>query len=133
MSIHKDNTWLEKAQNKSVKVVAPLLKFLDPKYRYKVIFMNRDLSEIIKSQQKMIGKDPNVLPTNLFESYSKHLAQVGSWKDTQPGVELIYVDYQDVLNQTNNVIDQIESFIGLELNKDDMLTCVDHSLYRTKV
>lgn len=133
MSIHKNNSWLEKAKNKSVKVVAPLLKFLDPKYRYKVVFMNRDLSEIIKSQQKMIGKDPNALPTNLFESYSKHLSQVGSWKDTQPGVELIYVNYQDVLNQTTMVVDQLESFIGLELKKEDMLSCVDHSLYRTKV
>lgn len=33
MSLHKDNLWLEKAQNKCVKIVAPLLKFLDPKYR----------------------------------------------------------------------------------------------------
>ncbi len=38
MSIFKDNTWLNLAQNKSVKIVAPLLEFLDPKYRYKVIF-----------------------------------------------------------------------------------------------
>ena len=66
MSLHKDNTWLDKAQNKSLKVVAPLLKFLDPKFRYKVIFMNRDLTEVVKSQQKMIGKNPDVLPINLF-------------------------------------------------------------------
>ena len=42
MSIHKDNSWLHKAQNKVIKVVAPLLKNLNPEYRYKVIFMKRD-------------------------------------------------------------------------------------------
>ena len=42
-------------------------------YRYKVIFMNRDLTEVVKSQQKMIGKDHENLPLNLFEAYKKHL------------------------------------------------------------
>lgn len=132
MSLHKDNTWLDKAQNKSLKVVAPLLKFLDPKFRYKVIFMNRDLTEVVKSQQKMIGKNPDVLPINLFEAYKKHLRQVETWKEREPGVELIYVDYKDVINNTNKVVDKVVSFIGVDMNKNEMENCVDKSLYRNK-
>ena len=37
MSLYKDNSWLGRGQNKAVKIVAPLLKFLDPKYRYKIL------------------------------------------------------------------------------------------------
>ncbi|WP_052467114.1 alkaline phosphatase family protein [Psychroserpens damuponensis] len=133
MSIHKDNKWLDLAQNKSVKVVAPLLKFLDPKYRYKVIFMSRDLNEIVKSQQKMIGKDPETLPTRLFETYKKHLHQVDVWKDKEPSVELIYVDYKDVINDSKTVVDKVTSFVGVDMNKDEMLKCVDKSLYRNKL
>ena len=133
MSLHKDNTWLDKAQNKSLKVVAPLLKFLDPKFRYKVIFMNRDLTEVVKSQQKMIGKNPDVLPINLFEAYKKHLQQVEIWKEREPGVELIYVDYKDVINNTKKVVDKVVSFIGVDMNKNEMENCVDKSLYRNKV
>lgn len=133
MSIHKDNSWLELAQNKSVKVVAPLLKFLSPKYRYKVIFMNRDLSEIIKSQQKMIGKNTDVLPLKLFEAYQKQLQQVEIWKNKEPSVEMIYLDYKDVLNQTELAIEKVSSFIGLDLNTNEMMACVDKSLYRNKV
>ncbi len=132
MSIHKDNSWLNKAQNKSVKIVAPLLKFLDPKYRYKVIFMKRDLTEVVKSQQKMIGKDPDVLPVKLFESYKKHLNQVDLWKNKEPGVEMIYVDYQDVISKPEEEILKINKFIGLDLDTDKMETCVDKSLYRNK-
>jgi len=133
MSIHKDNSWLHLAKDKSIKVVAPLLKFLDPKYRYKVIFMNRDLTEVVKSQQKMIGKDPETLPVKLFDAYTKHLNQVEMWKDKEPGVELIYLDYKEVITNTSDALDKVISFIGVDLNKDQMAECVDKSLYRNKV
>ncbi|MBO6879178.1 alkaline phosphatase family protein [Winogradskyella sp.] len=133
MSLHKDNTWLAKAKNKSLKVVAPLLKFLNPEFRYKVIFMNRDLTEVVKSQQKMIGKDPETLPTKLLQAYEKHLKQVATWKDKEPGVELIYVNYKDVVDDASSVVDKLESFIGLELDKKSMTGCVDKNLYRNRV
>ncbi|MCD2258046.1 alkaline phosphatase family protein [Psychroserpens luteolus] len=132
MALHKDNTWLHKAQNKSVKVVAPLLKFLDPQYRYKVIFMNRDLHEVVQSQQKMIGKDTETLPIRLFESYKKHLSLVETWKNKEPGVELIYIDYKDVLSNTREVTSKVSSFLGEDLDLDAMIGCVDTSLYRNK-
>ncbi|WP_084205827.1 alkaline phosphatase family protein [Psychroserpens mesophilus] len=132
MALHKDNSWLGLAKNKSVKVVAPLLKFLDPQYRYKVIFMNRDLDEIVKSQQKMIGKDPEVLPTRLFDAYKKHLNQVEVWKDKEPGVELIYINYKDVLENSSEALEKVTSFIGVEMNKNEMAKCVDKALYRNK-
>ncbi len=133
MSLHKDNSWLHLAKDKTVKVVAPLLKFLDPKYRYKIIFMNRDLTEVVKSQQKMIGRDPETLPLNLFDAYSKQLNKVEFWKNNEPGVELIYINYTDVLNNTNEAISKIISFVGVEMNREAMASCVDKSLYRNKV
>lgn len=133
MSIHNDNSWLESAKDKTVKVVAPLLKFLSPKYRYKVIFMNRNIDEIVKSQQKMIGKDPDTLPVSLIQSYKKQLHIVEEWKNRQAGVELIYVNYIDVLNDTDKVINKVVSFIGVDMKKDAMIKCVDRSLYRNKI
>lgn len=133
MSIHKDNSWLELGKDKSVKVVAPLLKFLDPKYRYKVIFMTRDLTEIVKSQQKMIGKDPETLPMRLFEAYKKHLNIVDVWKNKEPGVELMYIDYKDALNNTEQVVNKIVSFIDIEMDTKKMAACVEKKLYRNKV
>lgn len=132
MSLHKDNTWLHKAQNKSVKIVAPLLKFLDPKYRYKIIFMNRNINEVIKSQQKMIGKDPEVLPTKLYNGYTKLLNQVEVWKEKEPSVELIYIDYKDALYNTEEVSNNIKNFLGLKLDLESMRSCVDRSLYRNR-
>lgn len=132
MSINKDNSWLVKAKNKSVKVVAPLLKHLDSKYRYKVVFMNRDLNEVVKSQQIMIGRNPDVLPLKLLDAFNKQLKNVEIWKNKEPGVELIYVNYKDVLNDAESIADKIETFIGQDLDKNQMIKCIDKTLYRNK-
>ncbi|MEQ9351200.1 MAG: alkaline phosphatase family protein [Vicingaceae bacterium] len=47
---------LADAKDKVVKVVAPQLKFLMPKFKYKVIFMDRKVEEVVASQHKMSGK-----------------------------------------------------------------------------
>ena len=132
MSINKDNSWLEKAQNKSIKVVAPLLKYLDPKYRYKIIFMNRDISEVVKSQQIMIGKNPEILPTQLINAYKKHLNQVAIWKDKEPHVELIYIDHKETITNPETTVNKVIKFLDIDLNKFAMSNCVDKALYRNR-
>lgn len=133
MSIHKDNSWLTDAQNKVVKIVAPLLQFTSSEYRYKVIFMIRDLNEVIKSQQIMKGRDPETLPLSLIESYDRLLKKVEIWEGQEPGVEILYVAYREVVNNPIPAIQKIESFLGLTLDKDAMAACVDKKLYRNKV
>ena len=132
MSLHKDNSWLGEAKNKAVKIVAPLLVHLDPQYRYKIIFMKRDLDEIITSQQKMIGKQTDVFPTKLFNAFHKHLKSVAAWKDREPNVELVYVDYAEMVNNPEALVKTVTSFIGVDLDEQKMMNSVDKKLYRNK-
>lgn len=132
MSLHRDNSWLGLAQNKSVKIVAPLLKFIHREHRYKVIFMNRDIHEIVRSQQKMIGKDPNTLPLPLLRAFEKQLRTIEFWKNNEPGVEILFINYTDMLENPDKEIDKICEFLGTPLNKDAMKRSVDKSLYRNR-
>lgn len=132
MSLHKDNSWIHKSKNKAVKIVAPLLKNLDFQYRYKIIFMKRDLDEVVKSQQVMIGKNPETFPVKLFNAYVEQLKAIEKWKEKEPGVELIYIDYKEVLDNPKEMIGKVESFIGQALDKEEMEKCIDKSLYRNK-
>ncbi|MBM3861905.1 MAG: tetratricopeptide repeat protein, partial [Verrucomicrobia bacterium] len=52
-----DNSWLTSAKGKVVKIVTQLLRALPSsnECRYRVIFMQRNLDEVIASQQKMLG------------------------------------------------------------------------------
>lgn len=132
MSIHKDNSWLDKGKNKSVKIVAPLLKHLDTKFRYKIIFMQRNLNEIIKSQHIMAGKASDILPIKLYNSYVKLLEDIDDWKENEPGVEIIYIDYKEVLDNPEENASLVEKFVGKSLDKDAMASCIDKKLYRNR-
>ncbi|SFU29549.1 Tetratricopeptide repeat-containing protein [Pustulibacterium marinum] len=133
MSMHQDNSWLSEAQNKSVKIVAPLLKFIDRQFRYKVIFMNRDIHEIVRSQQKMIGKDPDTLPLHLLQAFQKQLQTIDFWKNNEPGVEILFINYKDMMTNPKPEIDKICEFLGVELDKEAMLNSIDTSLYRNRM
>ena len=132
MSLYKDNSWLKKGQDKAVKIVAPLLKYLDAKHRYKIIFMKRDLNEVIQSQQKMLGKNEEEFPVKLYNQFQKLLANVGVWNKKEPGVEILYVDYTEVLDDPESQLDRIEKFLGVSLDKEKMKGCIDKSLYRNR-
>ncbi len=132
MSMHKDNSWLSKAKNKGIKIVAPLLQYLSYDYRYKVIFMTRDLNEVIKSQQIMKGKDPETLPVKLLNSFSQLLKTIKHWDRGQPGVEILYVNYKELLNNPIAVTKQVNDFIGIDMDNEAMASCIDLKLYRNK-
>lgn len=132
MSLHKNNDWLDKAKNKGLKVVAPLLKNLNPEFRYKVIFMRRDLAEILRSQQIMIGKDPDTFSIKFYNAYQRQLNTIEKWKQREPNIELIYLNYTDVLDNPKESAEKIESFLGVSLDQIAMAKCVDKSLYRNR-
>ena len=51
--LQKDSSWLSDAQGKAVKIIAQLLPNL-PQLNYRLIFMDRDLDEVIESQRRML-------------------------------------------------------------------------------
>ena len=117
-SLARDNSWLDKAQNRSVKIVAPLLKFLHPKYRYRILFMTRDLEEIITSQQVMLHKDIKTLPVTLFNSYKRELEKIKLFEKQHPNVSIKYVDYKEVIHHP----EKMSIDIGLDLQDCEMDT-----------
>ena len=51
-----DKGWLGEARGKAVKVISYLLKSLPPTFNYKVVFIRRDLEEVLASQRKMLAR-----------------------------------------------------------------------------
>jgi hypothetical protein len=134
-SLHLDQSWLDEAQGQTVKVVAPLLHFLPEKFGYKVILMERDLSEVITSQQKMLGKETrkDALPMSLFTAYKNQLTKVEGWADSQPKVQVLRVQYANVIEKPLEEAERIASFLELPLDVNKMASVVDPELYRNKV
>ena len=51
-----DWSWLDSARGKAIKIISYLLKELPDTHNYKVIFMRRDLNEVLASQAKMLDR-----------------------------------------------------------------------------
>ena len=133
MNLINDNSWLHKAKSKAVKIVAPLLKFLDQEYRYKVIFMQRDLDEIMVSQSKMLKRDHETLSLSLKEGLESILSEVKRWVNSSPGVQILVVDYNALIDNPDSQIPKIVEFLDLDLDTAKMSNAIDASLYRNRL
>ncbi|MFP3872791.1 MAG: sulfotransferase [Candidatus Natronoplasma sp.] len=133
----EDTGWLEKAEGKAVKVLGELIKHLPEGYHYKVVFMERNLEEIIESQTKMLerkGKDPDDISKDelreTFKNYRKILKQQIS---ASPNMEVIYVSYNDIMSHPRPVVESVSAFFDGELDTSEMLSVIDEELYRNRM
>ncbi|MBK8905969.1 MAG: sulfotransferase [Anaerolineaceae bacterium] len=131
-----DTTWMADAQGKTVKVISQLLKYLPAEHEYKVIFMRRNMSEILASQKKMLvnrGEDPNAASDEEIAAlFEKHLNSVMDWMAAQPNVSVTYIHYSDMLANPLPQIAQINEFLGGGLDVQAMAEVVDPNLYRNR-
>src|SRR6185503_12923461 len=134
--IENDKAWLEEARGRVVKLISALLKHLPASYNYKVLFMRRAMPEILASQRQMLirrGEPADSVPDDRMAAmFEKHLAQIESWLAAQPNIETIYVSYNEVMNDSRQHAEQINTFLGDSLNVEAMSGVVDRALYRQK-
>jgi hypothetical protein len=127
--------WLNDAGGKVVKVISALLEHLPAGRRYKVIFMERALQEVLKSQQKMLvnrEEDSAIGDAEMEEQFKKHLAAVKFWLARQPHIEVLYVDYAKMLASPAAYCASIADFIGGPLDVQKMQQVPDQQLYRNR-
>lgn len=131
-----DRAWMVEARGKSVKVISALLEHLPPQYNYKVIFMRRDMNELLASQKKMLirqGKPTDkVSDEDLARMYEKHLAKVQAWLTSQPNISTLDVDYNLLLENPRPYLERIRNFLGVDLNIERMGNVIDPTLYRQR-
>ncbi len=122
-----DNTWLDEARGKAVKVVAPLIPFLPQSCKYRVVLLERNLDEIVASQTRMLERlgrtGANLNATQLREALTRQwvLAQRVLKAHQVPVLEL---DYASVLDDPSAAAQRVSEFLGLELDPQAMRQAV---------
>ena len=132
-----DTAWLRSAQGKAVKIISALLAFLPKKYEYKVIFMERDMDEILASQSRMLernGTQPERAVSNdeIRQSYQEHLKKVHTLLMDEDWLHPHYVSYNDILEQPELEFRKVADFLDIGLDPERMAQTVDQKLYREK-
>jgi hypothetical protein len=134
--LEHDQSWLEDAEGRAVKIIAALLKHLPSGYSYKIIFLRRNIQEILASQKQMLIRrgEPtdSVSDEKMAELFRGHLRRVETWLDGQPHIDVLYVHYHQVLEAPLEYAQKINRFLGDTLDEDRMAGVIDQSLYRQR-
>jgi len=134
--IEHDQAWLEDARGKVVKMISALLKHLPPTHRYKVVFMRRNLEEVLASQRQMLirrGKPTDTTSDGkMSELFTTHLRRVEDWLAEQPNVEVLYVSYNELMQAPEAHCAEVVRFLGLALDPSRMGAVASGTLYRQR-
>jgi hypothetical protein len=129
---------MSQADKKAVKVVAPLLKALNSKFNLKIIFMERDIFEIVSSQNEMLLRKnkskvkDNEFDLRLLDTFKKMLKECKRWIVDHNNIEVLYVNHRNLIENPVSEIKRINRFMDGSLNEESMSKVIDPSLYRVK-
>jgi len=132
----ENSAWLDDATGKVVKMVYRLLYDLPADHWYKVVFMRRDLKEVLASQSKMLehsGKAAGAIPDEKMQAlFSAELSKCEKWLSEQPNFKVLYVDHRDMITDSLSQTKRINAFLDGGLDADAMASVVDPTLYRNR-
>ncbi len=133
--LRRDASWLPEARGKGVKIVAQLLANLpaDPANSYGVIFMLRDLNEVVASQRDMLaaqGKEGARIPDTLLKhTYITQIQQIRKLLASRR-IPVLYVEHGDTIRDPSAASARINVFLGGSLDEAAMAGAVVPHLHR---
>ncbi len=130
-----DRSWLAQARGKGIKVISYLLKSLPASFNYQVVFIRRDLDEVLASQRKMLGRrgeTEETPPERMRALFEDDLWRASYQLKRRPEFETIELHYSAVLAQPLEEARRLTAFLGGSLDPEAMASAVDPQLYRNR-
>ncbi len=131
----QDKAWVRSARGKVIKVVSSLLQYLPKDNFYRVVFMRRNLREVLASQTKMLDRRSESSQTSdddMLKMFTSHLDKVEFQLRFRDFFEVLYLDYRAVLEDPVGEARRINGFFGGVLDEGRMVEVVDPALYRNR-
>lgn len=131
----RDNKdWLKDTTGSAVKIIAQLLQYL-PVQKYRFIYMNRDLAEVLRSQQKMLaasGSDtPGANESVLQRAFTQQIRDVGKMLVRSKSAVLV-VNHRECVERPDVIAANLNRFLGGRLDEQAMSAVVDPALHRQR-
>ena len=131
-----DTSWLDDARGKCLKVISFLLQHLPSTHHYKIVFVRRNLREVLASQRKMLehrGESAgDASDEEMAGMFAAHLTKMEHQLAARPNCEVLYVDHRAALHTPREVATRVSRFLGDRLDIEKMTAAVDQQLYRNR-
>lgn len=138
-SLGQNKQVLNQVGNKVVKIISHLLSHLPHIYKYKIIFMDRAIEEVMTSQHKMLGRlgkergEDKANSMALIKTFEDSRKKAIDWCQKHPKyVEMLLVPYTKAISNPLEQAKKVNDFLGGNLDETKMAGVVDKSLYREK-
>ncbi len=131
----KDKAWLAQARGKGIKVISYLLRSLPSRFNYRVVFIRREMEEVLASQRKMLarrGEPEDTAPERMRQLFEDDLWRASYQLKRRPEFETIELSYASVLARPLEEARRLAAFIGGGLDAEAMAAAVDPQLYRNR-
>ncbi len=131
----RDNSWLPQCRGRAVKIISFLLAHLPASNDYKILFMRRNLHEVLASQTKMLKRRDESSETSdekMLELWQSHLAKIKFQLRYRPHFDAIDIVYREVCDSPAAAARLINDFVGGNLDEERMAAVVDKQLYRNR-
>lgn len=127
---------IDEAEGRVVKVISHLLFALPIRHSYRILFLERPLTEVLASQGEMIRRRGTsgaaLSPAALTAALEAHLNQVNGWLLRRPDVQVCRVEYHGVIRDPMRTSEDIQRFLQQPLEIASMARQVVPSLYRCR-
>jgi len=131
-----DKSYIRAGRGKVLKVISFLIKDLPDDNDYRVIFMRRNLDEVLASQNKMIQRlgteDATAAEEAMKEAYRNDIVRTRLLCKNRPNFELIEIHYRNTIEDPAATARSVNAFVGGHLDEAAMRAAVDGSLYRNR-
>lgn len=127
--------WIADARGKALKVISHLLGDLPEGEDYRVVFVERDLDEVLASQAKMIERlgrpaPPEDVVRRAFETHLRSFDQLAQ------GLHILRIRYAEIVADPAEAAGRLAEFaaVGRSASLDEaaMAQAVDPALYRNR-
>ncbi len=134
-ALARDNAWLGEAKGSCIKIVSQLLKFLPAGLPYRIIFIDRNLDEVVRSQRVMIerqsGTGAKLTDERLKEAFRKQV-EIAKIHMARSHMHVLYLNYDLCVGSPAEAARQVNAFLGGGLDEAAMAAAVDAGLKRQK-
>jgi hypothetical protein len=131
-----DPSWVKEAEGKVVKMVYSLLYDLPDDHEYRVVFLQREMKEVLASQRKMLErtgkKGASVGDKKLSELFKAQLEKFHKWIADKNNFSIVLIDYKNMIKAPAEQAEKVDELLGNILDKDGFVSAVDPSLYRNR-
>lgn len=129
---------MREVAGKVVKVVAPLLAELPALHTYRVIYMDRPLEEVVRSQRKMIQNrrkhsgDKDGGDEKTLELLTSFRASTLKMLERQKHFKVLVVNYPELMRDPEPWLERIAAFLDGAVEAAAMARAIRQDLYRNR-